>query len=79
MNEAQACKRIKLAGSEGCNVIYCEACAVAEVTIGAMSVRVDLDSLYDLQAVLTESLMKLSVLKATTVSPDFDYNQLNLQ
>lgn len=78
MSQAQDCKRILLSGSQGCNVVYCEDCKVAEITVGAMSVRLEIEALHDLQTVLQQGLLKLSVMKATKVSPEFDYDQLNL-
>lgn len=78
MRKEENCKRILLAGAEGCKVIYCEGCAVAEMELGAISVRLELNALHNLQTVLGQAAMKLSVLKAIKVSPDFEYDKLDL-
>jgi hypothetical protein len=42
MNKDETCKRIMLAGTDGCKIIYCEACNIAEMELGAISVRLEL-------------------------------------
>lgn len=79
MRKDEACKRIVLAGAEGCKIVYCEGCEVAEMELGAISVRLELSALHNLQTILGQAAMKLSVLKAIKVSPDFQYDQLNLE
>ena len=71
-------KKVLLAGDEETNLVFCENCQIAELTIGGVSVRLTEQSLYQLHTVLHEGLMKLSVLKATAVPKDFDYDSLNL-
>ncbi|HSI38558.1 MAG TPA: hypothetical protein VK946_05755 [Methylotenera sp.] len=78
MIKDQSCRRILLAGAEGCKIIYCDGCGVAEMELGALSVRLELNALHNLQAVLGQAAMKLSVLKATKVSSDFEYDKLDL-
>lgn len=78
MRKDEPCRRILLAGAEGCKIIYCEGCGIAEMELGAMSVRLELNALHNLQAVLGQAVMKLSVLKATQVSSDFEYDKLDL-
>ena len=78
MRDEKQCRRILLAGAEGCKIIYCEGCEVAEMELGAVSVRLELNALHNLQAVLGQAAMKLSVLKAIKVSPDFEYDKLDL-
>lgn len=72
------CNRILLAGTVGCRVVYCEECGVAEMEMGAVSVRLELNALHELKAVLGQAFMKLSVLNAIKVSPDFAYDKLDL-
>ena len=79
MRKDEACKRIVLAGAEGCKIVYCEGCEVAEMELGAISVRLELSALHNLHTILGQAAMKLSVLKAIKVSPDFHYDQLNLE
>lgn len=78
MRKEQACKKVLLAGADGCRVIYCEGCGIAEMELGAISVRLELNALHNLQAVLGQAAVKLSVLKAIKVSPDFEYDKLDL-
>ena len=78
MTNNELCTRLLLAGADGCKIIYCERCKVAELELGAVSVRLELNALHNLQAVLAQAAMKLSVLKAIKVSPDFEYGKLDL-
>lgn len=78
MRKEEPCKRILLAGSDGCRIMYCEGCNIAEMELGAISVRLELNALHNLQAVLGQAAMKLSVLKALRVSPDFEFGKLDL-
>ena len=78
MEKAETCKRVPLAGTDGCKIIYCEACNIAEMELGAISVRLELNAIHNLQAVLAQAAMKLSVLKAIRVSPDFEFGKLDL-
>jgi hypothetical protein len=78
MRKDESCKRILLAGAEGCRIVYCEGCNTAEMELGAISVRLELSALHNLQAVLGQAAMKLSVLKAIRVSPDFEFGKLDL-
>ncbi len=78
MGKEASCKRVVLAGAEGCRIIYCEGCNVAEMELGAISVRLELNAIHNLQAVLAQANVKLSVLKALRVSPDFEFGKLDL-
>ena len=78
MRKVESCKRILLANAEGCCIVYCEACEVAELELGAISIRLEANALYKLQATLGQALMKLSVYKSVQVSPDFHFDQLDL-
>ncbi len=71
-------KKVLLAGDEEINLVFCESCQIAELTIGGVSVRLTEKSLHQVHTALHEGLMKLSVLKATAVSDEFDYDSLNL-
>lgn len=35
------CKRVVLAGTDGCQVLYCPDCEIAELEIGAMNIRLE--------------------------------------
>lgn len=78
MRKDEPCKRTLLAGADGCRIMYCEGCNIAEMELGAISVRLELKALHNLQAVLGQAAMKLSVLKAVRVSPDFEFGKLDL-
>lgn len=71
-------KKVVLAGDGETNLVFCENCQIAELTIGGVSVRLTEKALHQIHTVMHEGLMKLSVLKATAVSDDFDYDSLNL-
>lgn len=78
MNQNEPCKRVLLAGENGCRVVYCEACQVAELEIGALSLRLEERSLHQVHKTLEQALIKLSVLKALQISPEFRFDQLDL-
>lgn len=78
MRQDDSCKRILLAGADGCRIIYCEGCEVAEMELGAISVRLELSAMHNLQAVLGQAAQKLSVLKAMRVSADFRFDKQDL-
>lgn len=64
MKHTQPCKRIKLAGGDSCRVLFCEACKVAELELGALSLRLDSDALQGLAGVLQEAKAALAILEA---------------
>lgn len=78
MKQKESCKRVLLAGDQGLRVLYCEACQVAELEIGAMSLRLEESSLHQMHDTISQALVKLSVLKALKVSPEFRFDQLDL-
>lgn len=78
MRQDDSCKHILLAGADGCRIIYCEGCEVAEMELGAISVRLELSAMHNLQAVLGQAAQKLSVLKAMRVSADFRFDKQDL-
>lgn len=53
------CKRIVLAGIHGCRVSYCEDCRVAEIEVGALSLRLEVQAFGNLTEVLREANAKL--------------------
>jgi len=54
------CKRIVLAGTEGCCVSYCEDCHVAEIEIGAVSMRLEVHAFSSLSQMLQEAQARLA-------------------
>jgi len=51
------CKRVVLAGSEGCQVIYCPDCEIAELEIGAMNIRLE-ESVFRAVVIMLNSATK---------------------
>jgi len=78
MRKIESCKRILLAGEDGCKIIYCEDCKVAEIELGAISVRLELNTLHNLHTILGQAAMKLLALKEVSLSSDFEYRKLDL-
>ncbi|CAG0992830.1 hypothetical protein MTYP_02376 [Methylophilaceae bacterium] len=58
------CKRIVLSGSDGCRVSYCEDCRVAEIEVGALSLRLEVHAFNTLADVLQEAAAKLAAFNA---------------
>jgi hypothetical protein len=56
------CNRIVLAGCQGCRVLYCEACNVAEVEIGALSLRLEIYAFNSLGEMVKEAGKKLAIM-----------------
>ena len=59
-----ACKRIQLAGGESCKVLFCESCNVAELELGAMSLRLEPATLHGLAEMLQQAQAALVLLTA---------------
>lgn len=80
-NEA-SCRRILLGGASGCSVVYCADCDVAEMELGAMSMRIKSDDLFDLQALLAQACSQLAALKAgkhlENLLTDLDHERVDL-
>lgn len=58
------CKRILLAGVDGCRVSYCEDCHVAEVEVGALSLRLEAHAFANLSEIMQEASAKLAAFHA---------------
>ena len=59
-----ACKRIQLAGGESCKVLFCESCNVAELELGAMSLRLEPAALHGLAEMLQQAQAAHALLTA---------------
>ena len=75
MKAQTVCRRIVLAGEAGCRVVYCEDCQVAELEVGAVSLRLEKQAFDRLAAVLQDARDHLAKLKVageaeTTVLED---------
>lgn len=64
MKSSNNCKRVVLAGSDGCRVLFCEECNVAEVEVGALSLRLEAHAFHTLGELLQEATAKLAVFNA---------------
>jgi hypothetical protein len=65
MKSSNTCHRIVLAGEEGCRVLYCEDCKVAELEIGAMSLRLEAHAFESLAVMMRHAEQRLALAKAT--------------
>ncbi len=63
MENHSNCCRLLLARHHSCQVVYCEQCGVVEVSIGALSVRLDGEAFVCLAATLAEARAVLHRLK----------------
>jgi hypothetical protein len=59
----KTCDRILLAGSEGCRILYCESCNIAELEIGALSLRLEVNVFQTMHELIYESLQKISLVQ----------------
>lgn len=64
MAKQNICKRIELAGTEGCRIVYCDDCKIAELEFGAISLRLELSAVYNLQSLLNTATRKLTILQS---------------
>lgn len=71
MKPENACHRVVLAGEAGCRVLYCEDCQVAELEIGAMSLRLETPAFDTLAAVMQAAETRLARLKAARLEDGF--------
>lgn len=55
MKPSNSCKRVLLAGKDGCRVLFCEDCNVAEVEVGALSLRLEVHAFNTLTEMLQEA------------------------
>lgn len=61
MKTANNCRRVVLAGGEGCRVLYCEECNVAEVEVGALSLRLEAHAFNSLAEMMQEAAARLAI------------------
>jgi len=62
METAKTCKRVLLAGNDGCRVLYCNECKVAEIEVGALSLRLEAHAFSTLSEVLLEAVSRMSTM-----------------
>ncbi len=76
MDEHQGCKKIMLAGNHGCRVSYCETHQVAELEIGALSLRLDIEAFSTLNELLNESMQKIALVSKVKAEHESLFNRL---
>ncbi len=59
----EACNKVVLARNEGCRVMFCESHQVAELEIGALSLRLDIEAFSTLNELLMEATQKIALLQ----------------
>jgi len=76
MKPEKSCDRILLAGNEGCRILYCESCNVAELEIGALSLRLEINAFQTLHELICESLQKISMVQQAKFTQEQLISQL---
>lgn len=71
MKTQAGCKRVVLAGSDGCKVSYCEDCKVTELEIGALSLRLEMQAFNSLGEMMQEAMARLAIFKAAETQHDY--------
>lgn len=56
------CRKVYLAGGVGCKVMYCEQHQVAELEVGALSLRLELSTFLTLEEVMATAAERITVL-----------------
>lgn len=67
-----------LAGSDGCKVLYCEECNVAEVEVGALSLRLEAHAFNSLAEMMQEAVARLAVYSAAKSQSQFTTSVKNV-
>lgn len=78
MKSSNICHRIVLAGKEGCRVLYCEDCKVAELEIGAMSLRLEAHAFESLAVMMRQAEQRLALAEATRLEERFNARSGNV-
>lgn len=63
-------KKIRLSGDNDCSVVFCAACNVLELNLGASTVRIPPEALHALSAILHSARMKLAQVQNTARAND---------
>jgi hypothetical protein len=70
MSEGYGCQKVRIAGCDGYRVMYCETHQVAELEIGALSLRLDIEAFSALHALLGEASQKINVIQSAKATQD---------
>lgn len=73
----QPCNKILLAGNDGCRVAFCQTHQVAELEIGAVSLRLDVDNFATLNNLINEAMEKIHTVHAAQDAYDALLQKLN--
>jgi hypothetical protein len=68
MNTHLRCIKIPLAGNDGCRISYCETHQIAELEIGALSLRLDIEAFTTLSDLINEANDKITKIQASKQS-----------
>ncbi len=65
MSESSGCEKVQVANAHGCRINYCQTQQVAELEIGAISIRLDIKAYAVLSGVMQQSHARIAVLNQT--------------
>jgi hypothetical protein len=60
-NSQASCLRVLLSKNESGQIIFCENCNVAELELGAISLRIDAATLHALRGLLADAVTRLAL------------------
>jgi hypothetical protein len=60
-NNQASCLRVLLSKNESGQIIFCENCNVAELELGAISLRIDAGTLHTLKTLLADAVTRLAL------------------
>ncbi len=63
MNNEATCTRVLLSKNEIGRIVFCEECHVAELEVGAISLRIEASALNALKMLLTDANSRLNIYK----------------
>lgn len=79
MSESSGCEKIQVASAYGCRIHYCQTHQVAELEIGAISIRLDIEAYSALSGVMQQSHARIAVLNQTQIVHDELFRRLGRQ
>jgi hypothetical protein len=66
MNSTKQHKKVHLSGNDDCCVVFCSACNVLELNLGASTVRISPESLHMLSSTLNHAKVRLAQMQNTS-------------
>lgn len=64
MNSKTQCSKTVLAGENGCRVVYCHDCRVAEIEVGSVSLRLKEDAFRNFRQLIGDAVDTLDSVQA---------------